>query len=71
MYGETEGPSFGRGWGGGSSRQQSVEELAMSLWTSTFYNVLASAAGTTTTQAINAANQAVAAFRETFKQENN
>ena len=67
MYEEMEGPSFGRGWGGGSGGQQSVEELAMSLWTSTFYNVLA---GTTTTQAINAANQAAAAFRETFKQEN-
>ena len=68
MREEMEGPSFGRGWGVGSSRQQSVEELAMSLWTSTFYNVLT---GNTTTQAINAANQAVAAFRETFKQENN
>ena len=67
MYEEMEGPSFGRGWGEGYGRQQSVEELAMSLWTSTFYNVLA---GTTTTQAINAANQAVAAFRETFTQEN-
>ena len=67
MHGEMEGPSFGRGWGGGSGGQQSVEELAMSLWTSTFYNVLT---GNTTTQAINAANQAVAAFRETFKQEN-
>lgn len=70
MHEEMEGPSFGRGWGEGYGRQQSVEELAMSLWTSTFYNVLASAAGTTTTQAINAANQAAAAFRETFKQEN-
>ena len=67
MHDEMEGPSFGRGWGGGSGGQQSVEELAMSLWTSTFYNVLT---GNTTTQAINAANQAAAAFRETFKQEN-
>ena len=67
MHEEMEGPSFGRGWGEGSGRQQSIEELAMSLWTSTFYNVLT---GNTTTQAINAANQAAAAFRETFKQEN-
>ena len=67
MNDEMEGPSFGIGWGEGHGRQQSVEELAMSLWTSTFYSVLT---GNTTTQAINAANQAAAAFRETFKQEN-
>ena len=69
MTHEMEGPSSGRGWGGAFDRVQSVSEIAMDLWISTF-NAVINNVPSSTTAAINAANQAVAAFKETFKKEN-
>ena len=62
-----EGPSFGRGWGDRFDKQQTVQEQARELWINTLNTLLPSSSAA---QAINAANQVAAAFRETFKQEN-